>query len=284
MNRLLFLNTLRWYIRLPIKWLLFGLAVLAVCFPYPRLLVRHLGHWRNPNALLEPDAPALGPLIKELESRLEEGLDPFEAQVLVEEFVYEKVPYDWDWNIWGTADYLPTVTEAIEKGREDCDGRAVIAASLLRHFGYRAQIVTDFAHVWVRTDYGETMGPGKAKTLIADEEGLKLQPAALYGWARALAYGVAPFPFIRELIILGMLWWLVLPGKAGLGRPVLSLVFLVNGLLFLRSGGRDYYAPTEWMQIVGLVNILAGLVVVWIRPKANVQACGETAQDVIQSS
>lgn len=276
-DKLFFLNTLRWYARLPIKWLLFGLTVLAVCFPYPDLLIRHLRHWQNPNALIEPDAAALQPLVLELAPRITDDLSPYYALWTVERFVYEKIEYEWDWNNWGTADYLPTVTEAVEKGKEDCDGRAVVAASLLNRFGFEAQLVTDFAHVWVKTEHGEIMGPGPRKAVIADQRGLKLQPGALSQVPRALAYGIAPFPLMRELIVVAMFWLLLLRRRGGVGCNLVALACFLNGLFFLRRGGLNCYDPVVWMQAVGVASILAGVVLLFVWAGANARTAGVNA-------
>ena len=146
-----------WY-RIPIKLAILGFTVLFVCFPYPGRLVRHVTRWQSPNTLIEPNAPALEPLVAALRPQITADMEPKEVLKTVEKFVYKEISYDWDWNTWGMADYIPTVAEAIAKGREDCDGRAVVAASLLARLGYDAAIVTDFAHVWVKTEHGETMG------------------------------------------------------------------------------------------------------------------------------
>lgn len=277
MDGLFFLNNLRWWVRLPVKWLVFGLTVLVVCFPHPGILMRHLRHWRNPNVLIQPHTPALQPLVRDLELRMPDDLAPRDALRIVERFVCERIRYDWDWNTWGTADYLPTVTEAIEKGREDCDGRAVVAASLLSRFGFKAQIVTDFAHVWVKTEHGELMGPGKAKAVIAERDGLNVRPGALAQLPRAIACGIAPFPLTRELVIMVVLWLLLLerPGvfadprrrRTAWVRHLAALVFLLAGLLLMRTAGRSYYNPTEWMQLAGMLSIAAGVVLplVWAR-------------------
>ena len=70
MDRLFIVNTLRWYLRLPLKWGIFGLTVLIVCFPYPNRLVDHIAHWRDPNALIEPHAPVIELLFQELRANL----------------------------------------------------------------------------------------------------------------------------------------------------------------------------------------------------------------------
>lgn len=269
MHRVLFLNNFRWYARWPLKLAIFSVCVLAVCFPNPTRLIRHLQHWRNPNALIEPDAAALQPWVDELRPALAKQNDPRKALRIVEKFVLEHIPYQWDWENWGNADYMPTVAEILEKGSEDCDGRAVVAASLLNNFGYDARIVTDFSHVWVTTKHGETMGPGKHKAIIADKEGLKVTSAAIMELPKALAYGIAPFPIGRELIILAVFWWLMLRRRGGLLCSLSSLAFLLNGLVLMRLGGRNYYEPVVWLQCLGLANSLAGAAGLLLVASAN---------------
>ncbi len=244
------LNELRWYARLPLKWLIFGLTVLAVCFPYPRLAYRHLSHWRDPNALIEPEAPALQPWVAELRASLPADSPPKETLQHVQQFVHRKLPYEWDWNTWGLSDYLPTVEEAVSLGKEDCDGRAVVAASLLRNLGFESRIVTDFAHVWVQTNHGETMGPGRRKAIVATETGINVNWRGLVEIPRALAYGVAVFPWRREMIVLLVGWWLLL-GRSGLRVSAAALGGLLLGFFLLHRGGGDYRHPVVWMQISG---------------------------------
>ncbi|MFQ5413922.1 MAG: hypothetical protein ACE5E6_05640 [Phycisphaerae bacterium] len=281
MNHLLRWNNLRWPIRLPLKLAVLGVTVLAVCFPYPRALVRHIRHWRDPNALIEPDAEALAPLATQLKAGLPDDPAPDVVLKAVERLVYDTIKYDWDWNTWGMADYMPTVTEAIDMGREDCDGRAVVAASLLENIGIEASIVTDFAHVWVKTDEGETMTPtpGKRMAAVATDTGLELQTGALAELPRALAYGVAPFPLVRELIVLVVLWWLLLRTNGGAACALATLVLLLDGLLFLRVGGASYRHPTVWAQLVGAANLLGALLVQWVWAKRHASTAARSGPD-----
>jgi hypothetical protein len=253
------INRLRWYSRWPVKAAIFGLAVLAVCFPYPQRLVKHVARWSNPNRLVEADAAALQPLVREFNELIADGPSPEETLIRAERFVYEKVPYAWDWETWGVADFIPTVSETIEKGREDCDGRAVIAASLLTAVGIPAEIVTDFAHVWVRTEFGEAMGPGATQAVVATEEGLKIDPAGTLQLPRALAYGVAVFPFPRTLILTVVLWMLVIDWRVSWPHKLIPVILLIAGLLVLRFGGRDYYALRAWIQLCGVGMMLFGI-------------------------
>jgi len=273
MDRLFYLNQFRWYARLPLKWSLFGLAALLVCYPHPALLAEHVRHWKNPNALIEPNAESLQPLARKLRESIPPGLSPNKTLRRVEQFVLKHVPYEWDWNTWGMADYLPTVDEVLKKGKEDCDGRAVIAASLLTNLGYKSEIVTDFAHVWVKTDHGETMGPGKQKAVEATDGGLKVNWRGLAQLPRALAYGIAVFPQARELILLLVGWYLLLRSCSGIRRSGLLLCIFIAGLYAMRMGGADYRNPIMWLQWMGVGLLLAGVVLTFLPVKPRAELC-----------
>jgi hypothetical protein len=257
------LHDLRWPARLPVKCALLGVTVVLVTFPYPHLLVRDVQRWRNPDALIDPRAKELGPMLDELRERLGPSSSPPVVLKEVERLVYEKVAYAWDWEVWGVADYLPTVQEATEQGREDCDGQAVVAASLLRNLGYQAEIVSDFAHVWVKTDQGEIMHPGKAKSLEATEAGVRVHWRTLMNLPRALAYSVAVFPLGRELIVTAVFWALLLRPGTPKKISVYGGALLVVGLLVVRHGGQNWMKPVPWMQWLGLLLWAATVVMLW---------------------
>lgn len=271
MHRLLFLNALPTFWRIPAKISIFLIALFLVCFPRPLLFVEHVRRWKNPNQLVNPDSPALAPLADEVRTLMPPDGAPSDVLKVVEKFVLKRVAYEWDWNNWGNADYIPTVEEALEKGKEDCDGRAVVAASLLTRIGYPAQIVTDFSHVWVSTEQGDLMGPGETKAIVATKEGLKVSRSAWKPLGKALAYCVAPFPLQRELILLAVLWWLLLRQGGGASRSLVALAFMLNGLLFLRAGGENYWKPMMWMQLVGIANLLGGISCLFLRGRRNNQ-------------
>jgi hypothetical protein len=225
----------------------------------------------NPNALIDPDAPALEPLIEELRPLFAEGPSPREALKHVERFVYLKIPYEWDWITWGVSDYWPTVDEAMRAGREDCDGRAVVAASLLRAFGMEARLVTNFAHVWVETPHGDTMSPAGKKAVVATEDGVHMNWSALGEAPLSAAYGMAVFPFGRQLIVVGVLWWLLI-GKASARRSVLALLLLTFGLLAIRWLCADYFAIRLYSPAPGFAMIALGMILMllpWRRKKAT---------------
>ncbi|MFQ5491797.1 MAG: hypothetical protein ACE5GE_13845 [Phycisphaerae bacterium] len=254
------LQNLPFYLRWPVKVLVLAVTFFLICFPDPALFVRHIRHWQDPNAMIDPDLPALAPWFDEVRQGLKQPDNPKQALRTVERFVNDKVPYRFDWETWGAADYLPTLPEVLEKGYEDCDGRAVVAASLLQKLGYKAELVTDFAHVWVKTDRGETMSPGKHRSVTATDQGLSINwKAVTQSLPQSLAYSVSPFPLVRELIFIGVLWGLLLRPGLGWVRPAVCLLVLFNGLLILRFGGVNWKDPNAAAQLWGLGQMIAAL-------------------------
>jgi hypothetical protein len=246
-----------WWVRWSGKSGILALTILLVAYPYPTRLVTHMRRWQNPAALINPDSPALTPLIDDLRDRIRADLPARKKLRIVEAYVYEKLPYAWDWDTWGVADYIPTVEEALEQGQEDCDGRAVVAASILSAFGHKAEIVSDYAHVWVKTEAGETMSPGKRKSIVASDTGVRVHWRNLSDLFRATLFGWAAFPLHRELIVLVVLWLLIMaPGTSWRWHALIALL-LVDALLRLRVAGRDAHNPIVWLQ--GLALFEAGV-------------------------
>ena len=268
----LFLNALPWYSRWPVKWLVLAVTVLLVAFPSPSRLMTHLQHWRHPDQLIEPNHPGLEPWVVDLEAQLaDQPLAGPQALKKVERYVYDHVPYAWDWNTWGCADYLPTVSEVLEKGKEDCDGRAVVAASLLRRLGYETRLVSDFRHVWVWTEQGETMSPGKVRAIEVTDGEVKVQPGALASALRATSFGLAVFPFGRELIVVLVMWWLLRWRGGGRAAGLVALLLMLDGLLIVRLAGRHHFDAQPLGETIGWLNIAAGILLLatWCRYRAR---------------
>ena len=234
-----------------------GVVTFFTLYPNPRLLVRNVRHWRDLNALVQPDAPAikswaveLGPLLAAASGQ--------EQLPIVERFVYEKLPYEHDWVTWGVADYVPTVAEAVAAGREDCDGRAVVAASLLRRFDPTASLATDFRHVWVATAAGTCMHPSGPVVLAVGPAG-----TTTHWWnlidIRGPAYALAVFPLVRELIIV-LAVWLALADPRMRGKAVVgSVALLMHGLLVVKLAARNPWAPVMWGIWLGVAEMVAGM-------------------------
>lgn len=306
---------LRWYLRIPLKWMIFAIVVFFVLFPDPVQFRRHLSHIADYNAMIQPDAPEFADWENQVRTSLakkaekarkknktpapavpqaalttrpadhvwNDALSPAHVQKEVQQFIYKKVQYGWDWDVWGSADYMPTVAEMFEKAksdpegiiREDCDGRAVMAASLMRRLGYESSIATDLRHVWVVTPQGEWMGPGRGKTMKSTKDGNTVNVLdTISNVPVSLSYGIAVFPFWREVIITLTAWLLM--SRLGMGRMrfLLGGILLFQGLLFMRTG---IFAPRtvagamqSWPAWVGLSHIVLGLcVLMWAGRRAD---------------
>lgn len=302
---------MRWFVRWPLKWAAFFVVVFFVCFPYPAQFLRHVQHVSDYDAMIDPDHALMGQWEGELRTQLANEVNgkhkkkpkvaadsidaatfdlnkhwrPRQVQKKVERFIYERVPYAWDWDLWGSADYMPTVeemyakskTDAEGKLREDCDGRAVLAASLLRRLGYESKLVTDLRHVWVTTPAGELMGPGRGKTMVSTDKGNKVDIwQTLSNIPVSLSYGVAVFPLWRELIILLAAFLLLMPRDPRKLRLFVGLQFMLLGLLLVRGGYLDPSSLSQsvraWPVYVGLAVILEGMLITALAARRRTDA------------
>lgn len=280
----------RWYWRLPLKWLVFLVSMFVVLFPNPRQFARHVAHLSDLEAMVDPDAPQFAEWESELRAQIDRDtsadsvglsreigrLSPRVVQSHVQELVLGRVQYGWDWDVWGSADYMPTVQEMFDKARsgdgvlrEDCDGRAVMAASLMRRLGYESQIVTDLRHVWVVTPSGEWMGPGGKKTLVSGGRGNRLDlRTAGRNIPVSLSFGIAVFPVWREIVIMAVGFLLSCHRRVAWKTALLAGILCISGLFFMRMGVLDPRTVSmpnvEWAPIVGIVQVGTGFAIVWI--------------------
>lgn len=263
-------------LRLPLKWLTFGVVTLFVLFPDPRVVPRVARRYAKLDDMIDPRHPRLVALRQELESEAGPALaDTAKRRFAVQKFVYSHVAYAWDWDEWGAAEYLPTLDEMFRAAdarpdrrlREDCDGRAVVAASLLAALGETCHIVTDLRHVWVESPHGGLMGPGHAPALRGAPGGSRASGwNAIANLPRGFAYGVAVFPLLRELVLwiaaIALSYHRRMPPRTSI---VLSLLPLA-GLLTIRSrGGAALGTPPGALQSwLGCGAIVVGLCGLWM--------------------
>jgi predicted transglutaminase-like cysteine proteinase len=125
-------------------------ATLVVLYPRLDLTLRQIGHLQDWDRLIDPTLPALGPINAEIDAKLPPGCPAAQEMQAVQQWVYNHIPYRFDWVTWGNIDYWPTAAEVLEHRMEDCDGQAVLAASLLRARGFAtAHLQGNLSHVWV---------------------------------------------------------------------------------------------------------------------------------------
>lgn len=106
-----------------------------VLYPNPFYLYNSISRLLNP-----PVMPiAVSEYARELDNK---------APIEIEQFVYAKLPYSYDWEVYSMPWYFPTLDEALEKGTGDCKARYLLFASLLEelHIPYRKNV--SLTHIW----------------------------------------------------------------------------------------------------------------------------------------
>ncbi len=188
----------RWLVKL----LLLGVVVLFTLYPHPVLLVREIQHLSNVESLIQPDLPEVAEMNREITAQLKPDATKREEFRAVERYVYEHIRYEYDWFNWGNLDYWPTAKEAIDRKREDCDGQAIVAASVLRARGFKtASVVANLQHCWVTVDGSELMGPQPDKNMrrVGDRVVLSFPEVRTILASTAM---INKFPAVRCLVIL----------------------------------------------------------------------------------
>jgi hypothetical protein len=261
------LNAWPWYLRQPAKAAAFALVVLLALYPKFWLLPTYIHRMRDMNSVLEPNNPGLAEMEREVRAEARLGQPIVDT---VEDVVYRHIPYSWDWDTWGVVDYLPTTAEVLAKGHEDCDGRAVVAASLLRRMGYEADLVCDLKHVWVSSPEGSLMSPGEGDTsFIATDEGTRIHfsPQFLANFGRGLTFGIAVFPVARELIIAAALCAVLIQPRSSMRRRIAGCLTILLALVLLRKAGASVYGFTNHPALValGVAAAVSGCLLLAIR-------------------
>lgn len=266
----------RAWLRWPTKILILLLVITLTLYPRLDYLPIWIKRLQNMSSVLDPNHPGLAPFEADARAKLKPEMGPAQALGVVEEVVLRRVPYDWDWNTWGVVDYLPTVDEVLKMGREDCDGRAVVAASLLRRMGYEAELVSDVLHVWVDTPAGQTMNPTSAeKTIVSTPTGTKVNitPGVIRNLGRGMTYGVGAFPLGREVILTAAIALLTMQPRSSVWRRIAGCLMLWIALMLLRQAGIEAAMRGRPDDVVqswsGWAMALAGLLTLAVRAGAG---------------
>ena len=269
--------------RAGLKLALFAFVVLFALYPNPVLLVRQISHLLDTESLIQPDLPAMPEINRAIDQMIATNTPPLAEFKAVERFVYRRIQYQYDWHGWWNLDYWPTAAEVWERQREDCDGRAVLAVSILRARGYpEARLVANLQHVWVAVGTNELMGPMADKNFR--REGGQMVNGKLVGAKTVITLPefktlldslamTCKFPAWRVVLMLVTLLWLVFHPATDHGRFTLLCAFTLAGYaLFLDwcvrrmdrdNAGFDGNFPVAALLIVG------ALVFAWRSPKST---------------
>jgi hypothetical protein len=150
-----------------LKILVFVLFGFVVLNPNLKRALLQVSHTLNPEALIQPDFPGMAEINARIDRMIEADLDGNSEARLVARFVRKQIHYVSDYRNWGNIEYWPTAQEVWERGQEDCDGRAILATSILRSRGYNsARLVVGLDHMWIKVDENEK-APAEPAQLVA---------------------------------------------------------------------------------------------------------------------
>lgn len=138
------------------KVLAFSALLFLVLNPNLKRAALQVRHVLHPEGLIQTNFPALPRIHAQLDRWLATpGQTNSEAR-LIGKLVLQKIRYVSDYENWANLEYWPRAEEVWEKRQEDCDGRAILATSLLRARGFRsAGLVVGLDHMWVMVDENE---------------------------------------------------------------------------------------------------------------------------------
>lgn len=246
------------------KWIRFcwkiGIAVVLgffIHYPNPLLFIKNLYHLSDPESLIEPNAPFIADLNQEIDLRLPPEATPVQIFQVVQQYVYEKIPYEYDWNLWWNIDYWPTTTEVWEKRREDCDGQAILTVSLLRARGFKkAKLVGNLKHVWVQLEEKELMGPGTEKNFQSRDGKFQIALPSLRLLLDSFAFYLREFPFFRIFLLFLLIFLLCFEPCQEIRGFLGWFPFGLAGLFFLAHWAEKQILFLDFSGGFGLFGIL----------------------------
>jgi hypothetical protein len=275
----------------PIKaWLLkasiFCAITVVVLNPNLKRAFLQVEHLVAPEALIQTNFVALPYITAQLDRFVASDHGRHSEARLVARFVLKKIRYVSDYENWGNLDYWPTPAETWAKGQEDCDGRAILAASLLRARGFHsAALVVGLDHMWITVDENEK-DPSKPPHLVAllspnPDFSLELHKRSRMGDLLSLAEAFlhpkafrdtsthlfADIPALRKvLLIMALLALCYYPGKPRAG----FLLVMAIGLLaanFLVRWEPDQSSPWIGLTGVALLGIALAATLLFRKPR-----------------
>ena len=188
--------------RLTIKSVILGSVLFVVLYPNPVLFFKQLQHYWDVEVLIQPNFNGIETINRAIDAARPPNATRENEFTVIQRYVYQHIRYQYDWENWGNIDYWPPAQQVWERKREDCDGRAILAVSILRSRGFTtAKLVGNFRHIWVAVDHDELMGPDKEQTLTQEGGKTMLALPSRELILNSTALYVAEFPAMRNLIV-----------------------------------------------------------------------------------
>ncbi|MCP4395805.1 MAG: transglutaminase domain-containing protein [bacterium] len=188
--------------RLLLKMTIFSIVLFFSLNPHPKRFVQQVQRYFQTEHLIQEDFPGIEEINREIDLLLPPNVTQQEEFLAVQNYVYQHIAYEYDWDNWGNIDFWPKADIVWARQREDCDGRAVLAASILRSRGFHsATLAGSIRHIWVQVDQQELMNPDTEQNVRLDGGKLAISLPSSQLLLESTALYVANFPTIRNLLL-----------------------------------------------------------------------------------
>ncbi len=246
-------------IRFGIKLFVFLVVLMIVVSPNPVLNVKQISAYLNTEKLYQSFSD-LETINADIDSMLPEDYSFKDEYNAIVRFVYQHIPYQFDWDNWSNAEYWPTAEETWKRGREDCDGRAILAVAIFRSRGYAdANIVGSMKHLWITVNGHEGMGPDTEKVMVVQDGRKKMRMPSIHYLLEAAASQLYYFPIFRMAII--VLTILVLAFHPTKNIKLLLGILLVSMIGFMMILDWAHYV-SFYEEMIIKVNFVVGSLLV----------------------
>lgn len=231
---------LKFYWRWSLKIGLFVVVLFFVLNPNPVLFLQQLFIYANVEQLIQTDFAGLEDANREIDAQLPANATTHDEFLAVQRYVYEKIPYAYDWDNWGNVDYWPTAAQVWQRKREDCDGRAVLAVSILRSRGFpEATLAGNFRHIWVTVGDEGLMSPDKEQNLRREHGKTIITLPSLSMILQNFAIYWADFPVARNLLLFLVIITLVSHPCRELFPFLGMMIAVLIGYLFMKDWAHE---------------------------------------------
>ncbi len=249
-----------------IKGIIYLFILLFVLFPNPALVIDQVGAYLNTEALFETGFPEMAGINAQIDSLLPDDYNFQQEAKVITRFVYDKIAYEFDWDNWANCEYWPSASRVWRRGREDCDGQAILAVAIFRSRGYRdADIIGSMQHLWIQVNGKEMMGPDKEKLVVVKDGKKQFHTPGWRYMLETTAVQLNYFPKFRIVILLlALLTLLYHPAQSWKRLLILHIVAMLGFFLLLDWAHKvEFYRHLTFSAgfFTGSLLILASLVV-----------------------
>lgn len=220
--------------RILIKLALYIIVFLFVLFPNPSLVFEQITAYTNTEALFETSFPEMATINARIDSLLPENPGFQDEYKAIIRFVYNNIRYQFDWDNWANSEYWPSASKVWRRGREDCDGQAILAVAIFRSRGYKnADIVGSMQHLWIRVNGKELMGPDTEKLVVVENGKKHFHLPSWRYTMETMAVQLNYFPKFRIAILLIILLALLYHPASNLRRLLTLSIAAMLGFFLL---------------------------------------------------